>query len=345
MMWSLNYTIHFATAFFSCLIALWLFYPFANRVRLVDYPNDRKTHMGEIPLVGGLAMFAGFVVAFLVSAPDLNQARGILIAYTIVTIVGVLDDRRGMSVWARFILQIAAVLIMTLLSGVVLNSLGSLFGEETIQMLDWAIPFTVICAVGTMNAMNMIDGVDGLAGAMALICFLAVFYLNFLADEIALKPLLFIGVLIPFLCCNLCGSRKVFMGDAGSMFLGLGIVWVLIEATQGVHAIMSPVTALWIFAVPLIDSVAIMFRRVMKRRSPFLPDREHLHHIFLSAGFSDRATLSIMSLLAMLFAIIGILGHVNHVPEWMMFAGFMLIFVLYLLGMRHTHTLRVFRYV
>ena len=339
----MNYPISFIVAAISTFILLWLLYPFAVKIRLVDCPCERKTHEGEIPLIGGLAMFAGFVIALLVSVPDLNQARGILIASTIIIIVGVLDDLHDISVRARFFMQVVAVLVMTSFSEVVLSNLGNLFGLGAFQLADWAIPFTVVATVGSMNAMNMIDGLDGLAGMTALICSLAVLVLYFLAGEIALKPLLLVGVLIPFLWCNLRHICKVFMGDSGSMFLGLGIVWVLVEATQGEEAVMTPVTALWIFAIPLIDMWAIMYRRMMKGQSPFLPDRDHLHHIFMRAGFSDRATLFIMSLLAAVCAAIGIFGYVYRVPEWVMFGGFMLVLAAYVWGIRHVWT--VLKYV
>ena len=328
----MNYQINFIITVLACFVTLWVLYPFALKVRLVDRPNERKTHKGEIPLIGGISMFFGFVVALLISVPDLNQVRGILIASTIIIVVGVLDDHRDISVRARFILQIIAVLIMTSYSGVTLNSLGNLFGVGDVLLAGWGIPFTVVAAVGVMNAMNMSDGVDGLAGTTALVCFLSVLYLYYLAGGVALKPLLFVGVLIPFLWSNLRKVKKVFMGDAGSMFLGFGVVWVMIEASQGKDAIMTPVTALWIFAIPLIDTVAIMFRRIMKGQSPFLPDREHLHHIFLRAGFSDRATLYTMSSLAVIFAAAGICGYVFQVPEWVMFSGFIFVFIMYLWG-------------
>ncbi|MCK4586149.1 MAG: UDP-N-acetylglucosamine--undecaprenyl-phosphate N-acetylglucosaminephosphotransferase [Gammaproteobacteria bacterium] len=312
-----------------------LLYPFAVKIRLVDSPNERKLHAGEIPLIGGLAMFASFVITLLISVPDLNQVRGILIASTILIIVGVLDDHHDISVRLRLVLQIVAVLVMTSFSNVVVNDLGHLFGMGIFQLAGWAIPFTVVAAVGSMNAMNMIDGVDGLAGSTSLICFLAVLFLYSLAGDIALKPLLFAAVLIPFILNNLSSSRKVFMGDSGSMFLGFGIAWVLLEASQGKDAVMAPVTALWVFAIPLIDMWAIMLRRVMKGQSPFMADRDHLHHIFLRAGFSYRATLNIMSLIAVLFACVGIFGHVYQVPEWLMFAGFMVILTTYIWGIRH----------
>jgi UDP-GlcNAc:undecaprenyl-phosphate/decaprenyl-phosphate GlcNAc-1-phosphate transferase len=335
----LSYSINFIVAYVSCFIALWVFGPFALKARLVDCPDHRKTHEGEIPLIGGLAMFVGFVISLLVSAPDLNQVRGILIGSSIIVTVGVLDDHQNISVRARFILQIAAVLIMTSLSGIVLSDLGNLIGTGELPMGGWAIPFTVVAAVGAMNAMNMIDGIDGLAASTALVCFVAVLFLYLLEGESSLKPILFVGVLLPFLWRNLSSLKKVFMGDAGSMFLGFGVVWVVIEASQGEAAVMSPVTALWIFAVPLIDTVAIMFRRMLKGQSPFLADRGHLHHIFLRAGFSDRSTLYIMSSLAAVFASIGILGHISQVPEWLMLVGFMIVFIIYLWGIRHAWTL------
>jgi UDP-GlcNAc:undecaprenyl-phosphate GlcNAc-1-phosphate transferase len=330
-----HYPISFAVAFISCLIVLRLLYPFAIRIRLVDRPDKRKLHAGEIPLIGGPAMFISFVVALLMFAPDLNQVRGILIASTIIVVIGVLDDFHDISVRLRFVLQIFAVFIMTSFSHVVVNDLGNFFGLGIFELAGWAIPFTVVAAVGSMNAMNMIDGVDGLAGSTSLICMLSVLFLYSLDGGTALKPLLFAGVLIPFILNNLGTTRKVFMGDSGSMFLGLGIAWVLLEASQGGKAVMTPVTALWILAIPLIDMWALMFRRVMKGQSPFTPDRDHLHHIFLRAGFSHRATLNIMSLTAMLFAGVGILGYVYQVPEWVMFIGFMIILAGYIWGIRH----------
>lgn len=336
-----HFHIVFSIAFILCLALLRLLYPFAVKIRLVDKPDERKTHEGEIPLIGGLAMFGAFVMTLLISSQDLNQFRGVLIGATILIIVGMVDDFRNMSVRLRLFFQIFAVLIMTSYSNIVVNDLGNLLGLGTIVLAGWAIPFTVVAAVGSMNALNMADGIDGLAGTSSLVCFIAVFFLHSLSGQISLseeivcKPLLFMAVLMLFIWKNLGKTRKVFMGDSGSMFLGFGVAWVLIEATQGESAVMSPVTALWVFALPLIDMWAIMFRRVMKGLSPFKGDRDHLHHIFLRAGFSRRATVNILGLLSMLLACVGIVGHLYQVPEWVMFAGFLLVLTAYIWGIRH----------
>ena len=331
----MEYYLPFIFSIFFCFIVISLIYPFAYKFHLVDSPDHRKTHIGDIPLVGGIAMFAVFAAALLIFSSNLYQVSGFLISTAIIIAVGVLDDARNMSVRYRFLAQIIAVLVMTSYSGVVLSDLGGLMGTDTLLLGVWAIPVTVIAAVGTMNAMNMIDGIDGLASVSALVCFLAVLFLQSLSGGVQLIPLLFVAVLIPFISFNLRAVKKVFMGDSGSMFLGLGVAWVLIDSCQGPDAIMNTVTALWLFSVPVIDTVAIMFRRVMKGQSPFLPDRQHLHHIFLRAGFSDRSTLYIMSLASVLFASIGIAGEIYQVAVWIMFSGFMLTFFVYLWGIQH----------
>ena len=337
----IHYTVAFAIAFISCLVLLRLLYPFAIRIRLVDKPCGRKVHEGEVPLIGGLAMFGGFVITLLIAAPELNLFRGLLLSATILIIVGALDDHHNMSVRQRLFFQIFVVLIMTSYSNVVVNDMGNLLGMGNIALAGWAIPFTVVAAVGSMNALNMTDGIDGLAGISSLVCFLAVFFLyslsgeTHLSEDIICKPLLFSAVLIPFIWMNLNKTTKVFMGDSGSMFLGFGVAWVLVEATQGEKAVMAPVTALWVFALPLIDMWSIMLRRMRKHQSPFRPDRDHLHHVFLRAGFSHRATVNILCLISMLLACVGIVGHVYQVPEWVMFLGFVFILAAYIWGMSY----------
>jgi UDP-GlcNAc:undecaprenyl-phosphate GlcNAc-1-phosphate transferase len=335
----MNYSISFTIAAVSCFVVLRVFHPVAVRYSFVDQPNERKTHKGEVPLIGGIGMFLGFVIAYLIFEHDIKQSFGFIMVSTLLLAVGVLDDRHDISVRLRFFLQTIAVLLMTSSANVMVSNLGDLVFTGDLQLANWAIPFTVIAAIGSMNATNMIDGIDGLAGSTSLICFLAVLVMYAIAGEMAIKPLLFVAVLIPFIFSNLRKGKKVFMGDAGSMFLGLGVAWVLVEATQGENAVMNPVTALWLFAIPLIDMWAIMYRRARKGQSPFKADRDHLHHIFLRAGYSDRGTLNTMSFAAMVFAAIGILGEVFHLPEWLMFAGFLWILSSYIWGIRHIWTI------
>jgi UDP-GlcNAc:undecaprenyl-phosphate GlcNAc-1-phosphate transferase len=124
--------------------------------------------------------------------------------------------------------------------------------------------------------------------------------------------------------------KKVFMGDAGSMMIGFTVIWLLLLSSQEQQALMRPVTALWLIAVPLMDMTAIMIRRVKRGDSPFKPDREHLHHIFQRIGLSSGQTLAIICLIAATFSGVGIAGEIFDVPEYIMFYAFMLCFALYL---------------
>jgi UDP-GlcNAc:undecaprenyl-phosphate GlcNAc-1-phosphate transferase len=123
--------------------------------------------------------------------------------------------------------------------------------------------------------------------------------------------------------------EKVFMGDAGSMLIGLTVVWLLVLGTQAAEAAFSPVTALYLIAVPLMDMTAIMYRRVKKGFSPFKPDRDHLHHIFERAGYSRKQTLARITIVAVIMAAVGIIGELTNIPEWLMFISYIGIFITY----------------
>jgi UDP-GlcNAc:undecaprenyl-phosphate GlcNAc-1-phosphate transferase len=143
--------------------------------------------------------------------------------------------------------------------------------------------------------------------------------------------LLLASVILAFLLFNvrISGRALVFMGDAGSMFLGLVLAWLLIGFSQGEGRLMSPATALWIFAVPLIDTVSLMLRRMICGRSPFEADREHFHHILRAAGFSRKQTLALVLTLALTAAAVGLGGFFLGVSEHWMFFGFLSVFGLH----------------
>src|SRR5690606_8824505 len=131
------------------------------------------------------------------------------------------------------------------------------------------------------------------------------------------------------------------MGDAGSMFIGFAVVWLLVNGTQPGQMAFRPVTALWLIALPLMDMVAIMVRRARKGQSVMKPDREHLHHIFMRAGFSDREALIMITGIALLLAAIGLLGEFFQLPEWFMFTAFIGLFTVYDWGLSHAWRLLV----
>lgn len=330
------------------LFALLVLRPIARHFRLIDLPNHRKAHSGAVPLIGGLSSFAGLLVAWLISMP-LTEGFGIyLFCALMLVIMGAVDDARDIPAKYRLWAQVVLGALLSYGSGIYLTTLGDLFGLGNIE-LAWLGPVVTIAAViGATNAYNMIDGIDGLAGTMSLVTLgaLAILFASTPGFHLELAlSITIVMALLPYMGANLGlppFRNKIFMGDAGSMFIGFSVVWLLVNGAQMENGAFRPVAALWICAVPLMDMVAIMIRRVRKGQSVMMPDRDHLHHIFLRAGFSDRQALMIITSLAVLFACIGITGEVLNAPEWFMFLLFILVFLVYNFLISHVWRLLVF---
>jgi UDP-GlcNAc:undecaprenyl-phosphate GlcNAc-1-phosphate transferase len=156
-------------------------------------------------------------------------------------------------------------------------------------------------------------------------------------------PLILATATLPYLIFNLGiteklfnkKTKKIFMGDAGSMFVGLSVIWLLTMGTQGEQASFRPVTALWICAIPLMDMLAIVVRRYKNGKSPFKPDRDHLHHILQRAGLSSSQTLIAISTVAVLMSLIGLAGEYFMIAESLMLISFLFLFIIYTLAVRH----------
>jgi UDP-GlcNAc:undecaprenyl-phosphate/decaprenyl-phosphate GlcNAc-1-phosphate transferase len=320
----------------ATFIAIYLLRPFAISIDLVDRPNNRKSHKGSVPLIGGIAMYIGVVIGILVSSHDLNKFNFFLLASFIIIIVGILDDHHNISVTLRLLFQGLVAVIIASVGGIQIESLGNVLGIGEITLNEWSYFFTVIAIVAAMNAVNMADGIHGLAGGNSLITLLAILYLSIssISNLVILIMLLLCAALPVFLINNLClgvsKSKRIFMGDAGSMFIGLVIVCILVDLSQGEDRVFSPVTALWLFAIPLIEMSTAILRRIVSGKSPFKPDSLHTHHLFLRFGIRENNTLLLMLFISLSTAAIGILGEIYDVAEWLMFVGFMLVFLIYI---------------
>jgi len=331
----MNY-LSFFIAFGLTLYLLLVLARVAPRLGLVDRPGGRKEHVGAVPLVGGLAMFVGFAFSILMLQESLSPLRALLAGASLLVIIGVLDDLHELSSASRFAVQIGAALMMVYWGGVELLDLGQLVVPGSLVELGfWSVPLTVFATVGVINALNMVDGVDGLAGSISSLTVLALLVVAILgADAVSAMVLgLLLASILAFLLLNLRlpwqPRARVFMGDAGSMFLGFVLAWYLVDFSQGEDRLISPATALWLLGIPLIDTVTMMLRRVFKRRSPFAPDREHFHHILLHAGFSPSMTLVIMFGVSAAMVAVGLGAHYADVPESQMFYLFLLLFAAY----------------
>ncbi len=333
--------LYFPLALALTVLFIKVFSPVAKKIGLVDQPGGRKTHKGAVPLVGGISLFLTFFLLMLTIDVPLGSWRSLFFAAALMFITGILDDFHETPAAVRFVAQIVAILIVIFWGKTELLNLGALFGGADIVLVLLALPLTLLGGVGVMNAVNMIDGLDGLAGGMLLIFFGCLWYLASAAglevDAAVLGILCF--SLVGFLFFNMSFSEKrtasVFLGDSGTLFLGLLAAWFLIRLTQAPYDLLRPITAVWLLALPIMDTVAIMARRIMQGRSPFSPDREHFHHILLVAGFNIRSTVGIILLLNALLAALGLLSEWMQVPEYIMFYSFLVLFALYFWGMNH----------
>ncbi|QZP17306.1 hypothetical protein K6112_04585 [Methylophilales bacterium] len=294
-------------------------------MNLIDLPNHRKQHEGNIPLIGGIAMFVGFLFGAIFLANGYIQIISLSLISFIMLSIGAIDDRHEVNFFPKLFLQVLVAVFVVSILGIELKSFGNLFTDDNVTLGSASLLVTTLAIVGGTNAFNVMDGIDGLASGLALIVFssiLLIAYIGKVPDIINLS-LLYLFILIPFLFFNLSSQNKVFMGDSGTLFIGIGIVWTLIICSQGQEPLIRPVTALWLYSVPLVDSIATVFMRIKNRKSPFLPDRTHIHHQLKSHyRYSNRTILLLIITVSLLMAILGILGEIYFVPEWLMFLNF-----------------------
>jgi len=317
---------------------------FSRRFNLIDQPCARKQHEGTIPLVGGISIFVGAWSGLWVVSGLIDGLWLLWISSLLIIAVGIQDDRVTLSVKLRILIEIIAVSLLAFSVDFTLSDLGNLFGFGDIELGLFAFPFTLFAVIGMINAINMVDGIDGLAGLLSIISLTVMGGMAWYADRVveAWVALLFVVATVPYLLCNLGMfglKRRVFLGDSGSMLLGFVIAWLAISLSQssitGEPAVFRPVTALWFLAIPLVDTIAIMVRRLLKGQSPFLPDRDHLHHIVMRAGFRDRHALVFISLLALIMAGIGLYMEFNAVTGANSFAWFISFACFYIFLLQH----------
>lgn len=316
-------------------ISVFLLSRLATKINLVDSPDHRKNHDGDVPLVGGISIFLGVASSFLLFPVLGQQLTALAIAAILIVAMGLLDDRYDIKVRYRLFVQFMAAVVIALGGDMMIETLGVFGSEGSFHLGVFSLPFTIFSIMVAINAFNFLDGIDGLTGLMFLVALVSMIVCAPAQTGTAstyLLPLLFIVAVIPYMAVNLgfLGKKnRVFLGDAGSMMLGLVVAWLLIRYTQGTGKTFSPVTALWIIAVPLMDMLAIVIRRSRNGRAPFEPDRNHLHHLFIDRGMNDRQALVTIGFVSIVFAGIGILGEIYASSQLVMLLAFLMIFFAY----------------
>jgi len=303
-------------AFVVTVLFMFALRPVAQSFGLIDVPGGRKRHGAAVPVIGGIAMSIGLAVGSAIVAHPVSW-KPVMIGVYLLVFVGTIDDRFDLPANVRLIAQSCAALLVTVASGIVATRLGEFVGLQ-VGLGFLSMPFTILFVLAIVNAFNLIDGLDGLAGGLAL---LALAVMSFLSASTPLFPLVMVaasvvgGYLLFNLPLGVNEPVRSFMGDAGSTALGLIIAAVGLYLSQGAAPVMSPVVGLWLVAVPVFDLFSTILRRLLTKRSPFSPDRGHLHHVLLDNGLSRRSTLILMLGLAVAFAAVGVLGHLLDVPD------------------------------
>jgi UDP-GlcNAc:undecaprenyl-phosphate GlcNAc-1-phosphate transferase len=325
-------------SFISSFFFIYFCYDFSLTVGLYDKPNWRKKDSGKIPLIGGIAIIFGFLLGCLISPRALSEWRPLFLCIIPLVLIGVMDDHGDISVTKRLVAQFLTCLIMIYHGGIYLSNFGDLFGlgfDVTFKGIEVGV--TIFCVIGVINALNLIDGIDGLCASLSIIACISITIVVLLQKEASASISLIIyfsSSLIAFLINNLGITKriigKVFLGDTGTTVIGLFLSWYLIKLSSfGSEQVFKPIFAAWVMAVPIMDTLSVMIRRIISKKSPLKPGRDHIHHLFLDNGFSSKCTLWIISIFAILLSAIGIVCEINNVAESYLFYSIIIVFSVY----------------
>lgn len=303
-MFTTEYNVLFS--FLTSLIITYVAIPkvifFSERYKLNDVTETRVAHKRSIPVFGGIAIFSGILCSLLFWS-DFENIQFIITSLVIVFFVGVLDDLLGLSPYKKIIGQILAILIIIYFGEIRIDNMQGVLGIE--KLSDYgATLFTIFVVIVIINAFNLIDGVDGLASGIGIIsasCF-GILALIMRQYDIAIIAFSLIGALLSFLRYNF-SPAKVFMGDTGSLLVGMTLSVLAINLIQTGVIIgeisflqQGPILAIVFLAIPLFDSLRVFLVRLFKRKSPFSPGTDHIHHILLALGLGHRGVAIILYL-------------------------------------------------
>nr|WP_242533142.1 MraY family glycosyltransferase [Niveibacterium umoris] len=278
----------------------------------MDKPDARKQHGRAVPVVGGLAILAAYVLALKLRGIGGNLYEALL-PVGLVLVVGVIDDARPVSARTKLVVQCIAAWLLLRTTGFSLDSvpIPGVPGGLPLGPLDTAVTMVVI--VGVVNALNLSDGADGLAGGHVMIALLVYLIAAHSAGR-QTEVLLVVGLMSSvtgFLIVNarhpMLDRAHVFMGDAGALALGTLLCWFAIHLSRGAQPAMPPVLLLYAVALPLLDMATVTVRRILQGASPMRPDRTHLHHILCLKGMSVELSVPLLWALNLTIALSGLL--------------------------------------
>ncbi len=311
--------------FLTSFVGIVILINFAKKVGLMDIPNERSVHTIPIPRGAGIVFIpAVFIVLALFDLEHLKIYYYIYLAIAIVFIAGIWDDLKNISPKIKFIFIFLSSLLLYI-NDVAIYSLGTYFGYEIILPSWFVFPFTFFAIAGYTNALNLMDGLDGLAASIAIVIFITFFGIGIEYNDTLLISLssFFTVTLVAFLLFN-WNPAKIFMGDSGSLSLGMVVSILAIYATQYI----TPASILFIVALPLLDTFIVMTRRIQRHISPFHADKNHMHHFLFNVKGDIRYTVLMLAMMQIIFSVIGY--QISQANNALSLILFLLLFYIYL---------------
>ena len=298
--------LYYSVLFIVSLCATWWIFKkvlnIAKLKNIVDNPDARKLQRVPVPLLGGMAVFFGMIVAFATAGVIYNVSDlfAIICVMSIMLYVGTMDDIIGLTPKTRFLVEILVVLLLIYCNDYSINNFHGLWG--ICEIPQWiAVPLTVFACVGIINAINLIDGVNGLSSGYCIVACLIFGFTFLLVGDVNMASLaiLSVGALLPFFCHNVFGkASKMFIGDGGTLLMGTVMSAFVINAlkSDSLLAASSPDNfgvvpfTLAVLVIPVFDTLRVMTARIVRGTSPFNPDKTHLHHLLFDLHFSHVGT-------------------------------------------------------
>jgi UDP-GlcNAc:undecaprenyl-phosphate GlcNAc-1-phosphate transferase len=291
----------FITAFVIAMVCIPPVILIVNKYRLYDIPDERKDHLLPTPTLGGIAIMCGMTVSILFWFPYAYTGNIMTCFFSMAVLfgMGITDDLRDLSAKYKFVVELALAALIAL-SGIRITTFGGLFGLNEIP-ISAQYTFTIFAIVGITNAFNLIDGIDGLAGGLSFMTLVTLgIFLTISGDKsFALIAFALAGGVLAFLYFNM-NPAKIFMGDTGSLVLGFVIAILCTRLIQfnsiTVDPLLksAPLFALGIVLIPVFDTMRVFGLRIWKGKSPFTPDRTHIHHLLINAGLSHSLSTRII---------------------------------------------------
>ena len=286
----------------------------ALKVNLTDIPNGRKVHRQPVPLVGGIAVFVAVSLALtfaMFHGFHLGEYVSIYLGATVLLIMGVADDKWDLGASLKLLIQLTLAHYIYL-QGFYIDTLLGVFGIYAIpHWLEYAL--TIVVVAGVVNAFNLMDGIDGLAASIAIftLAMLGAFAYMLNLFNIMLICMSIMGALVGFLYYNFSKTRKIFMGDAGSLVLGFVMVVLAIALLQKAEQAARPDImyggVFAVMALPVLDALRVFKNRIRRGKSPFAADKTHLHHLFLVTGLKHKYITLLIAALLVFITLMGVL--------------------------------------